>query len=266
MKVKKLSLPKSGVHNYIIAGDWHSEYIHTPSLKILIKYAQTLPKNNRRLIINGDFIDAEFLMKKNEDYQKWIKRPEGMEQFFLEKAEEELTWANRILDMLSKTFQEIIYIEGNHDWRYNLFKNGACPVAYRPNFDLVTMLNLKKRNITYIGYNDWLDIGKLSITHGMAHGNTATKKHYEFSGGRSVIFSHVHKYECKAFPARGETKQVWSLPCMSNLNPHYIKNTDNNWTNGFGSIHMKPNGNFNVNIYQVWDNELVMPNGKIIRG
>lgn len=266
MKVTRLSLPKSGVDNYIVAGDWHTDHIHTPSLEILKKYALTLPKQRRALIINGDFIDAEFLMKKNEGYQKWIKRPEGMEEFFLKKSEEELIWANAMLDSLTKLFPRIIYIEGNHDWRYKLFANGPCPQAYRPNFNLTNQLSLKKRKITFIRYNNWLDIGHLSITHGMAHGSSALKKHYEYCGGRSAIFSHVHKYECKAFAARGVTRQVWSLPCMSTLNPEYVKNTDNNWTNGFGSIHMKPNGNFNVNIYQVWDNELVLSSGKILKG
>jgi hypothetical protein len=57
----------------------------------------------------------------------------------------------------------------------------------------------------------------------------------------------------------------WSLPAMCTLNPEYIKNSENNWSNGYGTLHMKPNGNFNFFTHQIWDNELILPNGLNIK-
>lgn len=264
-KITRLKLPKRGEHhNYIIAGDWHSYHVNKNSLDILIKYAKTIPKNNRKLIINGDFIDCDYLMKRGDLFKKWIKRENCIEDFFLLELERETEWANKTLDLLQKTFSEIIFITGNHDWRVDWFgKSGYCPSAYKHHFDLSYQLNLASRGIIKIGYNNWLDIGNVSITHGMYHGSTCLKKHYE-ACGKSVIFCHVHRAEIKSFVARGETKKAWSLPAMCDLNPEYIKNSETNWSNGFGHLMVKGNGNFQLLVHEVLDNELIV-NNKVLR-
>jgi len=263
-KVTKLALPKSGHVNAIIAGDWHSHHIHKPSVKALGNVADQWDKNNRLLIINGDFLDVEYLMAKQESFKININRQNGIEEYFLPLLEDEMAWGNNMLDQLQKVFKKIIFISGNHDWRIDWFgESKFCPHAYKHHFNLKLGLNLKKRDIDFIGYNNWLDWGALSITHGMFHGTSACKNHFEASGGRNVIFSHVHQFEAKSFRSRGETKRSFSLPAMCHLNPEYIKNTDNNWTNGFASIHMKANGHFNTYVYEIWDDQIILPNGKL---
>jgi hypothetical protein len=252
---------------WFIAGDWHYDQLHIPSFNILIKHALSVPKEHRNLIINGDFVDFSFLMPKNPDFQTWANRKDGVDNFFLPEYEKEMKWANDTLDALQTVFNKIIYVFGNHcKARVDLFLEKHCPVAYKPNFDFIKDLGLIRRKIGWIEYNDWLDIGNLTITHGMTHGSTCLKKHYELSGGRNVVFSHVHTAECKTFASRGVTRAVWSLPSMARLNPHYIKNSDVSWQNGYGTFTMKPNGNFNMNIHLVIDDELCLPDGKIIKG
>jgi hypothetical protein len=53
---------------------------------------------------------------------------------------------------------------------------------------------------------------------------------------------------------------------MCDLNPHYIKNNDTAWVNGYGTIYMKNSGNFNFHTHLVIDNELMLPSGEIIKG
>jgi len=267
MKVNRLKLPAKGkVDTYFIAGDWHSLHVDAASCEILLQLAQRVPKKRRKLVINGDFVDAEHLMKRGDGFKKWIKLSSGIEEYFLPKSEEEYLWANEMLDELQKVFPSITFIEGNHCARYRWFMENHSPAAYRHNFCLKTQLHLRSRNISMINYNDWLDVGNVTITHGMYHGTSAVKKHYEACCGRSVIFSHVHKLECRPFVSRGETRQGWSLPAMCKLNPEYIKNTDNNWSNGFGVLNVKHNGNFNFNTYQIWDDELALLDGTILKG
>lgn len=255
----KLNLPKTKDDYYFVAGDWHighdsNDNLHKPSLDILIQMAEDYPKARRKLIINGDFVDAAQLMSRSPDYKKWIKRSDGIEEFFLPLCEEEVNRANDILDRLQKTFKEIHYMSGNHDQRYYYFD---APPAYEHNFDLAARLNLLTRKISFYNYPDWLDIGdKLTINHGIAHGTTAVKKHYEASTGKSVIFSHVHNFEVKSFSNRGDTVQCMSLPAMSGLNVPYIKTNIHNWSNGFAVVTMRPTGIFNTQVYQVWQEEL----------
>lgn len=265
MRITEIKAPvKNKILTYFIAGDWHSETMHLPSFEIMIKMARKMAKKNRRLIINGDFLDAPHLMARNPQFKKWKGREDGMEEFFIPISDEELKWGNDTLDALQSVFSEIIYVEGNHDWRYRDFM-AKCPGDYAYHFDYRAKLNLNKRGIRYVDYNDWLDIGsKLSITHGMYHGSTCHKKHYEASGGKSVIFSHVHYIGCKSFHVRGDTHQVWSLPAFSELNPDYIKNRETNWSNGFGIINIHSDSTFNFNIFQVWNKRVILPDGKVL--
>ena len=249
-KITRLDLPKgTAINTYHIASDWHSFNMHKPSYNILVEHALDFPVSKRKLIINGDFLDIPYGMKKNEQFKFWKSKAHNVEEFFLPAFNEEVAWGNAILDELQMVFSEIIFI-----------------AAYKDHFILNNALNLHKRGIISIPYNHWLDIGKLSVTHGMAHGTTAIKKHYEKSGGRSVCFGHVHQVEIKSFHSRGETKQGFSLPAMCDLNPEYMRDTENNWSNGFAVVNMKSNGSFNYHIMQVWDDELVLPRGRVLRG
>lgn len=261
-----MQTPGKGIASAFIAGDWHTGALNKATYNILKQHALSLPPNMRNLIINGDFLDASHLMKNQPDFKKWIKRGDGMDEYFLPMCEAEIEWGNEILDDLQKVFKEIIFIYGNHDWRYEWF-GSICAPAYKHNFDLNLKLHLDKRGIDYVKYNDWLDWGSnLAITHGMAHGATCHKKHYELSGAKNVVFSHIHRYECKAFAVRGHTRNSVSLPAMCDLNPEYIRNTENNWSNGYGQILMRPDSQFNMYIHQVWDDELVLPDGLVLRG
>ena len=66
-KITRLKLPVNNeIHNYFIAGDWHTRAVHNPSLNIMLKHAERIPRASRALIINGDFIDAPHLMKKQD--------------------------------------------------------------------------------------------------------------------------------------------------------------------------------------------------------
>lgn len=263
-KINKLRLPTKGnMHHYVIAGDWHAKYLDQRSFEALLKYGESLPKENRALIINGDFLEADFLMLKHPDFRANLKA-KNFEEYFIPLAEEEFQIGNAILDKLQKTFDHIFYLFGNHcQPRYdNVLKE--CPAAYQHNFCVKTQLRLEERNINYYQYNDWLDIGNLSIIHGMFHGSTCLKKHFESCEFRNVIFSHIHHAESKAFSSRGATRKAWSLPAMCNLAPDYLKNRDSNWTNGFGSIHMHSDGDFNLYIHELINGKLCLPNGELV--
>lgn len=265
-KIVELKLPKEE-QLWFIAGDWHADKLDIPTFNILIKHARSLPQKHRNLIINGDFIDTPYFMPKNPGFQQWKDRIDGIEMFFLPEFESEIKWANDTLDSLQSVFNNIIFISGNHDNpRVDNFRENFCPSAYQEHFHLFKQLHLEKRKIGWVEYGDWLDFGAVSITHGNFHGPTALKKHFEACGGRNVIFSHVHTSECKSFTSRGHTRCAWSLPAMCDLNPHYIKNNDTCWQNGYGTLTMKPNGNFNFHTHLIIDNELILPNGEVLKG
>jgi UDP-2,3-diacylglucosamine pyrophosphatase LpxH len=265
-KVTKLPTPKKGsVDTYFIAGDWHDEYCHLPTVEIMLQMARLIPRKNRKLIINGDFIDLHPFMSSvlSKFSPETIKG--RIDSYYIPEINKAWAWANDMLDKMERTFDEIIFIDGNHDWRAQDFRDKYSPIAYKDNFDLEINLKLKERGIKHIDYNAWLDIGHVSITHGMYHGASALKKHYEASGGRNVIYGHVHQANSVSFIRRDDTAMAWSMPCICELNPDYLKNKDNNWSNGFGILSMRSNGHFNFDVKLVWDRELV-DLGKVYRG
>lgn len=264
-KINRLGLPaKNQLHHYVIASDFHSMFLNEKCFKLLLKFGKLLPPEDRAIIIGGDFLDVPFLMEKKQSFKDNLKA-RLFEEYFVPLAEEEFEIGNAMLDALQEVFPKIILMQGNHDWRYQSFMNNHCPIAYQHNFDFEKQLKLEERNIPTIEYNDWLDVGNLSITHGMFHGSTHCKKHYEASGGRNVIYGHVHNHECKSFMSRGDAKKAWSLPAMCDLNPEYMKNKDSNWTNGFASMHMKDNGNFNLYIHEMFDDKIILPSGIVLQ-
>lgn len=264
-RITRVKLPKKGeLFSYFICSDWHTDSLHTPTYEILKKHAKTIPKNQRGLVINGDFMDCLHLMADNTTYKKWAKSVYDIEMHLIPESEYEFTWANNILDDLQKVFDRIYFIAGNHDWRYDKWLE-FCPHPYKHHFDYRKRLYLKERGIPHVDYPDYLDLSpNLTVTHGTKHGRNHNKQHYEMVY-MSVIYGHVHHHNCTSFSVRGIPHKAWSLPCMSGLAPEYQrKRGENNWSNGYATVQMKPNGNFNTYIHEIYDDELCFPNGKII--
>ena len=81
MKVHKIDNHPDLIKHYFIIGDLHEREMNIPAYSIFKQHAKEFDKP--RLIINGDFLDAWYLMPKHPMYQRWINRKDGMEQFFI---------------------------------------------------------------------------------------------------------------------------------------------------------------------------------------
>jgi len=263
--VLKMKLPQTPdeIYHCFVVSDLHSYHLHQPSFDILLQHSKKFKKPY--LIINGDLMDFVFLMKKNPSYQKWIKRTDGVDKFFLPEWDKENEVVNNILDMLQKHFVKIVFLAGNHSQpRIEEFIK-EIPHDQRPHFDLQKALRLKERAIVYIPYGVWLDVGEISLIHGIYHNVNSHKSHHEICG-RSLIFGHIHKAKMVPFKHRGKTHHVWSLPCMSTLNPDYMKKKANDWDLGYGLLHIQWNGKFSFNMFIIEDNQLILPSGTVLYG
>jgi predicted phosphodiesterase len=263
--ITTINLPKEP-QMWFIASDWHSHHLHINSFNIMLKHSLLLPKNQRNLIIGGDFFDFAEFMTKSAGFQQWKDRKDGVDEYFLPAYEKEVKWGNDTLDALQSVFNHIIFMHGNHDGpRVEQYVHKYCPEGYKPNFDLNKSLNLQGRNIGSVEYNGWLDFGHISITHGMYHGPSAHKKHFQACGGRNVLFGHIHTAKCETFASRGISRSAWSLPAMCGLNPEYMRNSESAWQNGYATLAMRPDGNFNLNTHLVINDKLILPTMEILQ-
>ena len=263
-KVHTAPLPLEGIRTTFVISDVHALYSHKPALDIFFKVA-SFHKKNCDLIINGDLADVDFFMARNELYQTWIARKDGVDEYFYPEYQKEMVWLNEFFDRTDEYFERKDYLLGNHEYRWDSALH-SLPYHSHYLFDYKKDLNIDKRGINLYPYNDWLDYGPhLAFTHGQAHNaNTAHRKHFELSGGRSVVFGHIHNFDVRSFNVRGNTHQVISLPCMSTKNPHYLKGAENNWTWGFMVLNMTPDGTFWWNVFQIWNDKLILPSGKVV--
>lgn len=264
-KITVIPLPSKGqAHVYDLAGDLHDDHMCWNSFDMMIELAKKVPFKKRRLILGGDVNDLNQFMKKGDLYQRWKKHPQRMDEFFIPVIKDVFAFTNSMLDDLQKIYPWITYFEGNHELRLRTFMEHDCPDAYKHNFILEKGLKLKERGIPFIPYNHWLKIGKVFLTHGMYHGMSALKKHYDACGG-TVIYFHVHTLEIKAFIRIGDTIKSHSMPCMSDLAPDWLKDKENQWEKGFAKLCIKSNGGFHFYPYINKDEEIVLPSGKILR-
>ena len=264
MAINRLAtFKKSDINTFYVLGDIHGKHMHEPSLKIALDMAKG--DKSPICVLNGDLLEAEYIMFKQDSFKKWIKRGEdGLNDYFIPNAVDEFEVVNNILDRLQKVFREVIYIVGNHCKRYDYFVHKYCSDAYAHNFNISANLALTKRKIRLIDCNEWLDLNQVSITHGMWCSSNYLDKHYLACGGRTCIVSHVHRPNSKCFITRGETRAAYSTGALCTLNPDYLKNQENAWVNGFIKL-VFYNGNFWVNNYSIWNNKLIH-NGKIYNG
>lgn len=255
-KIHTLECPEE--KTILLCGDLHSYHLHLPSFKAMLKYSRYL--DDPWIVINGDLFDFAFFMSKNEGFKKWIKREDGIDEFFLPEYEKECAVVSSILDRLQAHFSKIIWVGGNHDdIRIEKFVP-LCPFQYRPHFDFIKTLRLQDRGIPYIRYGDWLDVGEdVSITHSNWHNTTCLKKNFD-ACGKNVIISHVHRYQVMPFVTRGVTKYATSLPAMCNLDMHYLRNGETNWSNGFGELNIHKNHHA-LNVYLWKDRRMILPRG-----
>lgn len=265
-KIIDLKLPpkSSDIHTYFIAADLHAHKLHVPTFDIMCKHADLI--SSPALIINGDLFELEYMMKRDPNYAKWKNLSGNMDEFFIPKWEEEISFINRILDEAQKHFVKIIFLLGNHSQpRIDEFLRDVCPLAYRGNFSIEDKLKLKQRNIPMINYNDWLEIGDMRLTHGEFSGVSALKKHQAMSSSKSVVIGHIHKLSMMPFRQVDGTNHAWSLPCMSELNPHWLKSKSNDWDLGYAILQVKSTGKFNFYPVINNDNDVILPCGKRIK-
>lgn len=261
-----LKTPKRNeIHNWFIISDVHSTAMHEPTFNIFKKHAKKTPKKGRKLIINGDFLECTHLMGKTHEMKKWAKSVPKIEEL-IDETDIEIDWGNDFLDQVEKLFEEVVLIFGNHDYRYLLWLEGFCPVEYAHHFDIIKRLKLKERKIKTVNYPDYLDIGHLTFTHGYKHGQNHNDEMMKIVNN-SIVYGHVHHFNCKSYAYRGASKRATSLPTLSNLSPQYqLKRGENNWSNGYGLVCMRSNGLFNLYVFEVWENVLVLPCGNVLHG
>jgi predicted phosphodiesterase len=236
-------------NDFILAADFHVPNHRVKPIEAMIKYAQE--NNITKLFINGDLLD-------NTPFTRWAREPlnrNDVKRWF--------DMARGLLIEFKKQFDEIYWLEGNHDFWYKRYLMQKAPEIFDdPYFELENRLKLNEIGVKFIGQEYLVKAGHLNIIHG----------HILFRGGGSyangarmlyqktkanTIASHLHVESSHTEPdLNDKIVTTFVTGCMCSLRPEYQPYGGKS-CHGFAHIKVKDNRDFTVKNMRIFNGEIL---------
>ena len=238
------------IRHWVLIYDAHCDDKMTREYKLAKKFIKH--QKPYGVLLGGDFGHIESLTHWNETKKRTAEN---------QRYKKECDILNGELDFFQKHSKKVVYLEGNHEeWvEQYIEKYPECEDI----LELANMLRLKERGIEWIRLNELYRIGNLYLTHGMYINQYHAKKHLE-KLGCNIAYGHAHVSQSfQQNQKMSEPHMAWSIPCLCNNNPTYLRGKPSNWMNGFANLYVDTKtGNFNlypVNILSgkfLWEGKL----------
>jgi UDP-2,3-diacylglucosamine pyrophosphatase LpxH len=237
---------KSSSHLVMVLPDLHLPVHDRSALRIVLKAFDYLKP--QRLVILGDWLDAAFASAHPASSRKEAKQGGYIAS--------EIEPCRRLLEEFEEHAKEIIYIEGNHEFRVErlITRNGGAWLAI-PELVLPSkLLSMnRKKKFTWIPYQhnatskDGYSLPHYKIADGLiaVHGWSTSKhsarKHLELVRGWSIVHGHTHRAQSDSarHPMTGRVNQAWSPGCLAQLQPMWRHGSPTEWTHGFSLIYCR---------------------------
>lgn len=226
---------------YLVMNDHHIG-IHSTSLCIKpLVYAKDRGDIDS-IIINGDLLDfGSVSSHAASPYEKM-------------NLKDEIAQAKTYLRLVRNMFPnaEIIYAEGNHEYRLSRFI--ACNAKQ---FDgiifLERLLQLEHFGIQFVPYHKHVQIGHLHVMHGhhIKGSGTNVASTILAKAGVNIMFGDRHRsQEATRKRFDGSIIGAWAVGCLCPLSVSYsLYNPD--WINGFAIVESNQDGTFQVENKQI---------------
>lgn len=236
-------------NDFILAADMHIPNHRNDAIEAWMKYAQE--NKIKKLLINGDLLD-------NTPFTRWLHEPV------------ELTDVPRWFDMakdflvqMKKVFDEVIWLEGNHDFWYKRWLMEKAKLIFKDNyFRLEERLQLNNIGVKFIDQRYLVKAGKLNIHHGhillRGGGSYANGARMLYQKAKSnMISSHLHVESSHTEPdVDDKIVTTFITGCNCTLRPEY-QPFGGKACHGFAHIKVFKGGNFSVKNYRVYKGEIL---------
>lgn len=246
--LKPYILPTS-FNNFILAADFHVPNHRVEPIEAMLRYAQT--NNIRKLILNGDLLD-------NTPFTRWLREPiapSDVPRWF--------DMARNLLVTLKEQFDEIYWLEGNHDFWYERYLMQKAELLFGdPYYKLENRLQLNELGVKYIYQKYLVKAGKLNIHHGhvllRGGGSYANGARMLYNKAKSsMISSHLHVESSHTEPdIDDKLVTTFITGCMCTLRPEY-QPFGGKACHGFAHITIEKNRNFSVRNYRIYEGQIV---------
>lgn len=242
-QVKHIIIPKSKNEDrenfklsqgrWLILNDIHFPYHCEESLEIALQYG--IDNGFNKVLINGDMLDMYKLSRFDKDPRK-------------PGINEEFNMAREFLKGLTNHFDEIIFKIGNHDERWEKWLIAKAPELLDcDEFQLNILLRFGELGIKEVKSKQLIEAGNMIIAHGhempSTSGGVNPARTMFLKANTSIAVGHFHRTTTHVERnINNHVTVTHSMGCLCNLSPDYMPY--NNWNNGFATIEIKANGEY----------------------
>lgn len=216
---------------WILIPDCHVPYHDKKAFGLMLKAARAA--KIKKAVILGDFMD--FMSVTSH-----VKGPDKADSL-----QWEVDCGNAVMDEVDATFDEVVFVEGNHCHRLVRYLSERAPALFST-VKLEKLFDFKGRGWKYVPYKKFHKIGKLHLTHDL--GKAGKYAHYDavasFQG--NAVIGHTHRigYAVEG-SVRGEAHVGAMFGWLGDINQNdymYDVRARRDWAHGFGVAYFEPDG------------------------
>lgn len=190
----------------------------------------------------GDFLDYAPLSRYMKD---------SVSERAATSMQAEFEAGNRLFDRFTKYCQNVVYLDGNHESRYQPYTDQHPEVRGLVEPEKGLEFSQRRKDgykIRHFRYNECFRNGNLYATHGWYTNQHHAQKHVN-SFCRNVVYGHIHDVQvATAISPIDQSRKHMAvcLGCLCNRSPEYMRNAPNKWVHCLGIAHFRKNGDFNL--------------------
>lgn len=232
---------KEGIH--LVLSCIHVPFENKKLMDSLLSFISDYKNHIKGFHLIGDFIDMKSLAFQEKDNIPL----KGMTLGY------EYAKSNELLDRFDVALPNDIeksYIWGNHEDRHTRLGNMNSISQYIDALPSPTKaLKLKERGyeVKENWKEDYIQLGKLQLIHGIFCSATPAKKHLNIMK-TSVMFGHSHRIDTYYEQDNG----AFNIGCLADIDSEgfrYLSRVERlNWKNGFGLVHLQSDGSFQADV------------------
>lgn len=245
--LKPYILPLSW-NNFIFASDFHVPNHRVSPIEAMLKYATD--NGVKKMLLGGDLLD-------NTPFTRWLHEPINIKD-----VPRWFDMAKDLLVQFKKVFDEIIWIEGNHDFWYKRFLMEKAQLLFHDKyFQLENRLQLNEIGVKFLDQRHLVKAGDLNIHHGhvllRGGGSYANGARMLYTKAKaSFISGHLHVRSSHSEPdVDDKVVDTYIVGCMCTLRPEY-QPFGGKAVHGFAHIKIKKDKHFSVRNFKIVKNKL----------
>ena len=240
---------------FIAIADVHGETKYINKLYSFIK-----DFNPDYFIINGDLCDFSVI----SEYERHKRNAIGINTV-INTTLKEIECCKQIIKTIEKNLPKVckkIFIEGNHDARYEKFFTYDYPQKDKK--DLLSALEMN--NWQFIKLGGFYKLGKLYFMHGEKFNGDFYTKAACMKLRKNVRLGHHHTNQSYMITTPLDSTDITeckAFGCLCEKDPVYLKGITNRWINSFLAGYIYNDEKYQDFIVNIINGKFVAPNGKI---